>query len=122
MCRLAPKASNSGGKTRQSKTPKDGNKYLKVVFSDAAVHAIQHYPVIKKYNNTLMRKKNKQIAKYIISKEIASIVYHVLKTEKEFNNIFKNKELQHIKSFQWPRIISKESLWDKPRHLTDLFY
>ena len=40
-CRLAPKARNSGGKVKQSKTPKDGNKYLKVVFSDAATHAIQ---------------------------------------------------------------------------------
>ncbi len=107
-CRLAPKASNSGGKVKQSKTPKDGNKYLKVVFSDAAIHAIQHYPVIKKYNNSLLRKKNKQIAKYIISKEIASIVYYTLKTKKSFNNKFKNIELQHIKSFQWPRITSPD--------------
>ncbi len=107
-CRLAPKASNSGGKTKQSKTPKDGNKYLKVVFSDAAIHAIQHYPVIKKHYNYLLRKKNKQIAKYIISKEIAGIVYHVLKTKKSFNNKFKNKDLQHIKTFQWPRITSPD--------------
>lgn len=107
-CRLAPKASNSGGKIKQSKTPKDGNKYLKIVFSDAAIHAIQHYPVIKKHHNSLLRKKNKQIAKYIISKEIASIVYHVLKTKKEFNNKFKNKDLEHIKSFQWPRITSPD--------------
>lgn len=107
-CRLAPKASNSGGKTKQSKTPKDGNKYLKIVFSDAAIHAIQHYPVIKKHYNSLLRKKNKQIAKYIISKEIASIVYRVLKTEKAFNNKFKNKDLQHIKSFGWPRITSPD--------------
>jgi transposase len=105
-CRLAPQASNSGGKTKQSKTPKDGNKYLKIVFSDAAIHAIQYYPVIKKYHNSLLRKKNKQIAKYIISKEIAGIVYHVLKTKKSFNNKFKNKELDHIKSFQWPRLTS----------------
>ncbi len=89
-CRLAPRASNSGGKFKQRKTPKDGNKYLKIVFSDAAVHAIQHYPVIKKYNNTLIRKKNKQISKYIISKEIASIVYHVLKTHLSKINYLQN--------------------------------
>ena len=105
-CRLAPRASNSGGKVKQSKTPKDGNKYLKIVFSDAAIHAVQYYPVIKKYHNSLLRKKNKQIAKYIISKEIASIVYHVLKTKKSFNNKFKNIDLEHIKSIQWPRITS----------------
>jgi transposase len=107
-CRLAPKASNSGGKTKQSKTTKDGNKYLKIVFSDAAIHAIQYYPVIKKYYNSLLRKKNKHISKYIISKEIAAIVYYVLKTKKEFNNKFKNKNLEHIKSFQWPRIASPD--------------
>ena len=108
-CRLAPKASNSGGKLRQSKTPKDGNKYLKVVFSDAAIHAIQHYPVIMQYNNSLLRKKNKQIAKYIISKEIATIVYYTLKTKKRFNNKFKNINLEHIKSFSWPRITSPDA-------------
>ena len=107
-CRLAPRASNSGGRTKQSKTPRDGNKYLKIVFSDAAIHAIQYYPVIKKHHNSLLRKKNKQIAKYIISKEIASIVYYTLKTKKSFNNKFKNKDLEHIKSLQWPRITSPD--------------
>jgi len=107
-CRLAPRASNSGGRTKQNKTPRDGNKYLKIVFSDAAIHAIQYYPVIKKHHNSLLRKKNKQFAKYIISKEIASIVYYTLKTKQSFNNKFKNIDLQHIKSLQWPRITSPD--------------
>ncbi|MBK8946446.1 MAG: transposase [Ignavibacteriae bacterium] len=46
-CRLSPSARNSAGKAIQ-RSSKDGNKYLKVVFSDAAVHAIQYYPVIRK--------------------------------------------------------------------------
>jgi len=107
-CRLVPKASNSAGKTRQKTTPKDGNRYLKLAFSDAAVHAIQHYPVIRKYNNTLLRKKNKQIARAIISKEIAGIVYYVLKNKTDFNNRFKGQELEHTKSLQWPRVISPD--------------
>ena len=37
-CRLTPSARNSGGKSKQ-RSSKDGNKYLKVAFSDAAVHA-----------------------------------------------------------------------------------
>jgi len=105
-CRLVPGASNSGGKIRQKSTPKDGNKYLKIVFSDAAVHAVQYYPVIRKYKNTLLRKKNKQIAKTIISKEIARIVYHILKTKTEFNNKFKGIALEHRKTLQWPRVAS----------------
>ncbi|MFZ1291456.1 MAG: IS110 family transposase [Melioribacteraceae bacterium] len=104
-CRLTPSARNSAGKAKQ-RSSKDGNKYLKVVFSDAAVHAIHYYPVIRKYNNSLMRKKNKQVAKTIIAKEIANIVFHVLKNKTNFNNKFKGKDLEHTKSLQWPRVVS----------------
>ena len=102
-CRLVPSARNSGGKSKQ-RSSKDGNKYLKVAFSDAAVHAVQYYPVIRKYQNSLLRKKNKQIAKTIIAKEIAEIVYHLLKDKTNFNNKFKGQELEHKKSLQWPRV------------------
>jgi transposase len=103
--RLTPSARNSGGKSKQ-RSSKDGNKYLKVVFCDAAIHAVQYYPVIRKYHSKLLRKKNKQIAKTIIAKELAEIVYHVLKNKTEFNNKFKGQELEHKKSLQWPRITS----------------
>ena len=104
-CRLTPSARNSAGKSIQ-RSSKDGNKYLKIVFSDAAVHAIQYYPVIRRYNNSLMRKKNKQVAKTIIAKEIAKIVYYVLKKKQSFNHLFKGIELEHRKSLQWPRVVS----------------
>ncbi len=104
-CRLVPSARNSGGKSKQ-RSSKDGNKYLKVAFSDAAVHAVQYYPVIRNYNNSLIRKKNKQIAKTIIAKEIAEIVFHVLKNKSDFNNTFKGRQLEHKKSLQWPRVVS----------------
>ncbi len=104
-CRLVPSARNSGGKSKQ-RSSKDGNKYLKVVFCDAAIHAVQHYPVIRKCHDKLLRKKNKQIAKTIIAKQLAEIVYHVLKNKTDFNNKFKGQELEHKKSLQWPRITS----------------
>jgi len=104
-CRLVPSARNSGGKSKQ-RSSKDGNKYLKVAFSDAAIHAVQYYPVIRKYHNSLLRKKNKNIAKTIIAKEIAEIVYHVLKNKSNFNNKFRGQELQHKKSLQWPRVVN----------------
>ncbi len=103
--RLTPSARNSGGKTKQ-RSSKDGNKYLKIAFCDAAIHAVQYYPVIRKYQSSLLRKKNKQIAKTIIAKELAEIVYHVLKNKTDFNNKFKGQELEHKKSLQWPRITS----------------
>jgi transposase len=107
-CRLTPSARNSGGRVKQKSSSKDGNKYLKIVFSDAAVHALQYYPVIKRYHNSKLRKKKKQVAKAIISKEIARIVYYVLKYESDFNNKFKGVELEHKKSVQWPRITSPD--------------
>lgn len=103
--RLVPSARNSGGKSKQ-RSSKDGNKYLKVAFSDAAVHAVQYYPVIRKFYNSLIRKKNKQVAKTILAKEIASIVFFVLKNKSDFNNKFKGIELQHKKSLQWPRVVN----------------
>ena len=106
-CRLVPSARNSAGKTKQ-RSSKDGNRYLKIVFSDAAVHALQYYPVIKRYHSSKLRKKKKQVAKAIISKEIARIVYHVLKDKTNFNNQFKGTELQHKKYVQWPRITSPD--------------
>jgi transposase len=107
-CRLVPSARNSASKSKQ-RSSKDGNKYLKVVFMDAATHAIQYYPVIRKYYNSKLRKKNKQIAKAILAKEIARIVYYVLKDKTSFNNTFKGKELEHTKSLQWPRITSPDA-------------
>jgi len=104
-CRLTPAARNSGGKSKQ-RSSKDGNKYLKVAFSDAAVHACQYYPPIRNYHNSLLRKKNKHIAKTIIAKEIAEIVYHVLKHKFDFNNKFKGRDLIERKSFQWPRVVN----------------
>jgi len=104
-CRLTPSARNSARKSKQ-RSSKDGNKYLKIAFCDAALHAVQYYPVIRKYHNSLLRKKNKQIAKTIIAKDIAVIVFHVLKNKTVFNNKFRGQELQHLKSLQWPRVVS----------------
>lgn len=100
-CRLTPSARNSGGRVKQKSSSKDGNRYLKIVFSDAAVHALQYYPVIKRYHNSKLRKKKKQVAKTIIAKELAEIVFHILKNKTNFNNKFKGVELQHKKSLQW---------------------
>jgi transposase len=107
-CRLVPAARNSAGKSKQHSS-KDGNKYLKIAFSDAAVHAIQYYPVIRKYYESRLRRKNKPVAKSIIAKELSRIVYYVLKDKNNFNNKFKGIEIQQKKSFQWPRVVSPDA-------------
>lgn len=105
-CRLVPSARNSGGKLKQKSSTKDGNKYLKLVFSDAAVRALQYYPVIRKYHDTKLRKKNKRVARAIIAKEIARIVYYVLKDKVQYNYCFKGQKIEQKKSSGWPRIAS----------------
>jgi hypothetical protein len=53
-------------------------------------------------------RKKKQVAHAILAKEIARIVYYVLKNKSDFNNHFKGIELQKKKSLQWPRITSPD--------------
>ena len=61
-------------------------------------------PPIKKYHDSKLRKKKKQVAHAIIAKEIAHIVYFVHKNKSNFSNYFKGIKLDHKKSGQWPRI------------------
>ena len=65
-CRLVPGAGNSGGKTKHKRT-KDGNKYLKLAFSHAAVRAIQYYPEIQAWYRQRFRTKGAMIARALIS-------------------------------------------------------
>jgi hypothetical protein len=49
------------------------------------------------------RKKNRFVARAITAKEIARIVYHVLKEQTDFNAQFKGVPLSRTKQSQWPR-------------------
>lgn len=102
-CRLVPGAGNSGGKMRHRRT-KDGNRYLTIAFSHAAVRAIQYYPEIKSYYQRLARRKPRVVARALVAKEIARIVYFVLKKQESFNGTFKGKPLSRTKQPKWPRL------------------
>ncbi len=102
--RVVPGASNSAGKSRHNyKEAKAGNKYLKIAFTDSAVHAIRYYPVIREFYQRKYRKKGKRLAQNLVAKELARIVYYVLSNQIEYNNTFKGKPLKKIKRFRWPR-------------------
>lgn len=106
-CRVVPGASNSGGKTsHNSKQSKAGNKYLKIVFNDAAVSAYKHYPVVRDFYNKKCRKKNKHLARNLVAKELARIAYHITIKKCDYDNTFKGKELTHIKKWRWARSTS----------------
>jgi transposase len=100
-CRLVPGSRNSAGKERHRRS-KDGNRYLKLAFSHAAVRATQYYPEIKRFFERQARRKNRPIARALVAKEIARACYHVLQGE-EFNGKFKGAVLSRTKEPKWPR-------------------
>ena len=101
-CRLVPGAANSGGRERH-RSSKDGNKYLKLMFSTAAVRALQYNPEIREWYARKARRKNRHIARALVAKELARIVYQVLTRDEDFNHRFKGVPLQRRKKQDWPR-------------------
>jgi len=108
-CRLVPGAANSGGRTRHRSGSKDGNRYLKLAFSTAAVRAIQYYPEIRTWFRRLARRKNPKVARTLVAKELARIVYQVLTTQTDFTGQFKGQPLSRRKQSQWPRLASPDA-------------
>jgi len=101
-CRVVPGAKNSAGKTRHVRR-KDGNRYLKLALSHAAVRAVQYFPEIKSFYQRKARQKNPAIARTLVQKELARSVYIVLKEQIDFNHTFKGQPLSKRKSSKWPR-------------------
>ena len=101
-CRLVPGAADSGGRHRH-RVSKDGNRYLKLAFSHAAVRAIQYFPEVRQWYLRWKRKKPQRIARALVAKELAQSVYVVLHEQVEFNQQFKGTPLTRQKQARWPR-------------------
>jgi len=106
-CRVVPGADNSAGKRRHGRR-KDGNRYLKLALSHAAVRAVQYYPEIKRFYNRKARQKGPAIARTLVQKELARAVYIVLHDQVDFNHTFKGQPLSKRKAPQWPRRASPD--------------
>jgi hypothetical protein len=98
-------AGNSGGWTRHKRT-KDGNRYLKLAFSHAAVWAIQHFPQIRAFYRATARRKPPALARALVAKELARIVYFMLKHKEPFNGTFEGKPLSRTRTPKWPRLVN----------------
>jgi len=105
-CRLVPGADNSNRKIKHKSGNKDGNKYLKMAFTEASVRAVQYFKEIKAFYQSKERRKHKAIAKTLVAQELAKTCYYVLSTKENFNNTFKGITLSRRKSMQWPRLAS----------------
>ena len=99
-CRLVPGAKDSGGKHAHRSGSKDGNKYLKYAFTETAIKAMMYYPEIKEFAVRLEQRSTKAIARTVVAKELAKIVYYVLTRNQEFKT-FKGIAIEKLRD--WPR-------------------
>ncbi len=103
--RLVPGAHNSGGKHHHTRR-KDGNRYLKMAFGQAAPKARQYYPVIRQWFAHKERKKGFPIANALLAKEIARSAYYVLLKGEPFHGHWKGQPLDHHKQRHWPQPVN----------------
>ena len=101
--RLVPGSHNSGGKT-QHKRSRDGNRYRKIAFHHAAIRAIQYFPAVQAEFQRWQRRKGKPIARALIAKELATIVYAMLSKGEPFNKQFHGPPVVTTKRCTWPRL------------------
>jgi transposase len=111
-CRLVPGADNSGDRVR-NKRSREGNRYLKMIFGTASVRAIQYYPEIRTWYQRKKRKKHDAVARNLVAKELARIVYHVWAKDEDFNGQFKGVVLERVKQEQWPLLRTPNSLTER---------
>jgi transposase len=102
-CRLVPGSHDSGGKTRHKRL-RDGNRYLKLAFHHAAIRAVQYVPEVNVEFQRWQRRKGKPIARALIAKELATIVYAVLSKGEAFNKLFHGHPVTTTKRCTWPRL------------------
>jgi transposase len=100
--RVVPGADDSNRTRRHKSGNKDGNKYLKIALSDAAVHAIRYYPEVRRFYQKMVRRSNQSIARTLVAKEMARIVYHILKDNSVYKG-FKGQPIEKHKPLAWPR-------------------
>lgn len=118
-CRLVPGAKNSNKTLRHKSGCKDGNKYLKIAFTDMAVHAIQYFPEYRHLYQKILHRSNEPIARTVVAKELARIVYHILKNKTDYRGL-KGQPISHHKANQYPRLKRRSMATPgKPVRLTD---
>jgi len=118
-CRLVPGAKNSNKTVRHKSGCKDGNKYLKVAFTDMAVHAIQYFPEYRRFYQKMLRRSNVPIARTVVAKELARIVFFMLKNRTEYRGL-KGQPISRPKVKQYPRLKRRPlATPGKPVRLTD---
>lgn len=100
--RLVPGAKNSNRTLRHRSGNKEGNVYLKIAFTDAAVHAIHFDPEVRAFYQKVCRRSGPAIARTVVAKELARIVFYMVKNQSVYRG-FKGHPITRPKPAQWPR-------------------
>jgi len=104
-CRLVPGSKDSGGKHRHKSANKDGNKYLRMAFGQAAISAYTHYKVVKTFYNKIKRRSGKPIARTVVGNQLAKGVWHMLTKDEEYKG-FKGRPVRVASQAYRPQPIS----------------
>lgn len=104
-CRLVPGAKDSGGKHRHRSKNKDGNRYLRIAFNQAAIIAYRDYPAVKEFYKKVRRRSGKHVARTVVGKELAKIVWHMLSKDEAYKG-FKGRMTKVTTQNYWPQPIS----------------
>lgn len=100
-CRLVPGAKDSGGSHRHKSGNKDGNKYLRAAFGQAAVSAYTHYKVVKKFYRKIKRRSGRPVARAVVAKELSKGVWYMLTRDEEYKG-FKGQPVRAASQTCWP--------------------
>jgi transposase len=104
-CRLVPGSKDSGGTRRHRSKNKDGNRYLRIAFNQAAIIAYRDYPEVKDFYKKITRRSGKHVARTVVGKELAKIVWHMLSKDEAYKG-FKGRMTRITKQNYWPQPIS----------------
>src|SRR5699024_2320212 len=104
-CRLVPGSNDSGGTRRHKTGNKDGNKYLRMGFGQAAINAYSHYKPVKNFCRKIKRRSGRQVARTVVAKELARIIWHVLSKQEPYKG-FKGQATRAAFHPYWPRPIN----------------
>ena len=104
-CRLVPGSKDSGGRKSHKSGSKDGNKYLRIAFGQAAIGAYTNHKEVRKFYNKLKRRKGPIVARTIVAKELSRIVWHMLAYNQPYKG-FKGQMTKIKKCYTWPHPVS----------------
>ena len=93
-CRLVPSLAQSDQTVRKGRGKKQGNRYLKWAFTQAANIAVRYYPPCRKFRDKHANKRSGSaalmVANCILAHKLATATYHMLQEDTPFgmNRLF----------------------------------